>query len=250
MSDPVGLLPPNSTRQEVAVEQATARLGRIPVPVADLWRAETCPDHLLGWLAWGLSVDIWQAGWDEATKRAVVARSVALHRQKGTPLAVETALGTLGFHTDLEEWFETGAAPHTFRVTAYGNDVFSAGFQIDERLLEEITRLIETVKPARAHFTLRIGETFSNNLTAKAGLRQRAKHSATLSPKPRSHLTDTRLIARSGLRQRAYHRGVLNPMPTPLGVRASTTIKTGLRQWVAHRANLTVTPRNGANYAK
>jgi phage tail P2-like protein len=83
------LLPPNATPFERTIEAATWRLGdEGPNGIRALWNAETIPAQLLPWLAWALNVDAWDASWDEAKKRSVVATALALHRIDGTLAAV------------------------------------------------------------------------------------------------------------------------------------------------------------------
>lgn len=43
-----------------------------------------CPPELLPWLAWALSVDLWDEEWSVERKRRVIANSFHLHRLKGT----------------------------------------------------------------------------------------------------------------------------------------------------------------------
>lgn len=78
------LLPRNASPLERALSAATERLDQIPVPIDTLWNPERCPAHLLPWLAWALSVDIWNDAWSEAKKRYVCAQSFTLHKLKGT----------------------------------------------------------------------------------------------------------------------------------------------------------------------
>jgi hypothetical protein len=78
------LLPPNATRFEVALDRCEDGTLNIPVPLRDLWRPETCPAHLLPFLAWGLSVDLWEEDWPEGRKRRICAEALKLHRLKGT----------------------------------------------------------------------------------------------------------------------------------------------------------------------
>jgi len=78
------ILPPNATRFEIALDRTENRILAIPVPVEDLWRPETCPAHLLGYLAWALSVDLWEDDWSVARKRRMCADAIALHQLKGT----------------------------------------------------------------------------------------------------------------------------------------------------------------------
>lgn len=111
------LLPPNATAQERALEDATARIGEVSVPLRDLWNPQTCPVALLPWLAWALSVDEWESDWPEQIKRDVIAGSMEIHRHKGTPWAVEQAIILAGMpFARVEEWFEYAGTPGHFKV--------------------------------------------------------------------------------------------------------------------------------------
>lgn len=147
---PASLLPWNATPQERALEAATARVGAVPVPVRALWNPDTCPAAQLPWLAWALSVDVWDADWTDAQKRAAVRSSFAVHQRKGTVGAVLASLASLGWATDVVEWFEDApaAAPYTFRVEA---ELDARG--IAPGLYEEIERLALAAKNVRSHLT-------------------------------------------------------------------------------------------------
>jgi len=135
------LLPPNATDQETALEAAmAARIEAVPVPLGTLWNPRTCPEALLPWLAWALSVDHWDPTWSAGIKRDVIAESIRLHRHKGSPWAVERALVVTGApNATVEEWFEYGGDPGFFRVRIdiEGEDVSS---ELEARLLKTIER--------------------------------------------------------------------------------------------------------------
>ena len=80
----IPLLPPNATPFEVAVAQTYRRLSDVPTPIRLVWQPWQCPVDLLPWLAWTLSVDVWDDGWSEERKRHVIASAFELHRLKGT----------------------------------------------------------------------------------------------------------------------------------------------------------------------
>ena len=92
----MSILPPNSTSLERALEAALQAMCDLQVPVRDLWNPEICPATHLPWLAWALSVDVWDSGWPEAIKRAVIAASIDVHRRKGTVAAVRRAIAAAG----------------------------------------------------------------------------------------------------------------------------------------------------------
>lgn len=244
------ILPPNAAPAELALEQAVVTSGPDLSPVAQLMNPDTCPAHLLGWLAWAMSVDTWDAGWSEPVKRDVIRNSVSVHQLKGTRVAVMTALEALGFNIDLTEWWEEAAPAHTFRLDAYGEDVLEAGFQVDAKLLATVTRLIENVKPARSHFSLRIGESFRQEPTIRSGLRQQHRHSQGLIPQPRPHETASAPGLVSGLATTRRDRRSLSPKPRAQGLASQVATRTGLRTRLVHQAILTILPREGAAYAR
>lgn len=146
------LLPPNATAQERALDLATARIAAVPVPLRDLWDAESCPLDLLPWLAWALSVDTWNPDWPEFIKRAVVSAAVETARRKGTAKAVKDALSALGASTVLVEWWQKSptGTPHTFTVNIVAPDTST---EMQAAMHSEIRR----TKPLRSHYDIVFG---------------------------------------------------------------------------------------------
>lgn len=96
-----GLLPPNASRLERAVDAAIGRrFDGIEVPIKHLLNPATCPAPLLPWLAWSLhmtDLEGWTLADTEQKKRALLAAAVPLHRKKGTPQSILNALDRLGY---------------------------------------------------------------------------------------------------------------------------------------------------------
>lgn len=91
------MLPPGSSRVERVAEEVGA--ARYPLPadlVRDVWNPATCPAHLLGYLAWGLSVDLWDESWPEVKKREVCRKALWLHRIKTTPEGIRAHVAIAG----------------------------------------------------------------------------------------------------------------------------------------------------------
>ena len=79
------LLWPHRTKYETAISEAVADWWKIPVDVlATIWDPRTCPENVLPYIAWALSVDLWSDKWSISKKRSVVARAPALSRIRGT----------------------------------------------------------------------------------------------------------------------------------------------------------------------
>lgn len=201
------LLPPNSTPLERAIEAALARrVDVIPMPIRTLWNPDTCPAHLLGWLAWAQSVDVWDDDWSEALKREAIRAAFFVHRHKGTVGAVRRALAALNIGLEIAEWFDTGDAPGTFRIDAFADYIFAAGFGINPALYAMIAAHIVTIKPARAHYTLRVGETFRTRQPLRTGTRVKTVFSAEIDGDPRTFTEKNVLQIRHASRLRRMHR--------------------------------------------
>lgn len=90
-------LPPNATPVERSLaDLITGRDAALPTPVGATQDPDAIGAPLLPWLAWGLSVDVWDDEWTEEIKRAVTRGSVAHHRVKGTLGAMRAAARIAG----------------------------------------------------------------------------------------------------------------------------------------------------------
>lgn len=166
------LLPSNASELERALEQLSVdRLGDIAVPLRDIWSAEHCPEALLPWLAWAVSVDQWSSDWPLHIRRSRVAAAIAIQRIKGTAQSVTDVIASFGGDVIIREWFEQSppADPHTFDLTVtlggQSDDVPSAEF-IDA-VIAEVAR----TKPVRSHFEFTVGL----SIRAPIGLRAVAR---------------------------------------------------------------------------
>lgn len=170
MSLSQSLLPGQATSAERAVSEAVAaRLSAITTPLRELWDPETCRADLLPWLAWALSVDDWDPTWPEATRRAVVAESIEIHRRKGTPWAVKQSLVRLGFANveilegtnqrydgsisyDGTDTYGNAYGPYEFAVLLNAAEAVSGGTTgaLTPTLIAEINRRIDMAKNERS----------------------------------------------------------------------------------------------------
>jgi phage tail P2-like protein len=148
------LLPFNTSELEQTLEQVHAqRLNAIPLPTPTLWHPDTCPEPLLPWLAWALSVENWDREWDVEIKRVVIATSVATHRQKGTLASIRRVLDAIRVRFELEEWFEYDGEPYTFRLTASANEHWEQGLPAaDSEVFNRLRAVVDSVKPVRSHY--------------------------------------------------------------------------------------------------
>lgn len=105
----------------------------------------TCPEPLLPWLAWAMSVDVWDDSWDLATRRAVIAASPAVQRTKGTLFAVRTALTAVNVTSTVKEWWQYSPQKRhgTFDVTLW---VTAVGAPITVDLIKQVRQIVTRAK--------------------------------------------------------------------------------------------------------
>ncbi len=144
------ILPPNSSALERAIDGTQAvRIEGIEVPIRDLWNPDRCPEAVLPWLAWALSVDEWDPSWSVTQKRQVIKNSPIVHRHKGTRGALDVALKSLGFDVTVIEWWEKD--PEGTRGTFDLNILVPAGYAVNQDTYDEVERVARGAKNTRSH---------------------------------------------------------------------------------------------------
>lgn len=164
------LLPPSSTELERALEQLEAeRMASLPLPHRTLWSPDNCPEHLLPWLAWALSVDVWRDSWPEAVKREAIRNAPDLHRLKGTAGAVKRAVKALGADIAITEWWEMTpeGEPYTFEVAFTP----SATLPNDINFQQDVADSIDAAKNLRSDYDLIVNNPVAMPVASAATLR-------------------------------------------------------------------------------
>jgi phage tail P2-like protein len=109
------LLPYNATILEQCLSAVSDAIAKIPVPIEEIWRPYDCPEPLLPWLAWALSVDDWDNQWPESVRRQAIMDSIPHHKKKGTRIALDTAVAPYQSVFVFQEWWEYGGQAYHFR---------------------------------------------------------------------------------------------------------------------------------------
>lgn len=159
------LLPFNATQTERNLSLVIQRSSNLPVNINHLWDPFRCPENLLPWLAWSLSVDNWNSAWPTPVKRQQIANSIEIHRRKGTVSAVKKAMAVFGVQVELSEWFETKSIPHTFSVMAWAGENFRDDHEpvLTEAYYDALKRAIDYSKPVRSHYDFKVGVLFDGD---------------------------------------------------------------------------------------
>ncbi|WP_428243420.1 phage tail protein I [Gynuella sp.] len=188
------LMPPSATSLERNLAATSARLGQLPVNIHTLWNSSTCPDELLPWLGWAVSVDTWADNPDDPAeearrRRELISNSAFVHKHKGTRAAVQQALNSFtDANVTLTEWWQQSppGAPHTFQLDLLiNNNMLGLGSAAFNSKLREV---IDAVKPVRSHYNFTISTVQTSALQMAAATQavsyKRFSMSATLPSQP------------------------------------------------------------------
>lgn len=144
------ILPPNLRADEKvaaaakAIDDELQRVNADIEQVIHLARIDELPEAVVDLLAWQFHVDFYEpVEMDLATKRKLVKQSIAWHRIKGTPAAVEEVLSAAFADAVVKEWFEYGGEPYHFRIKA-------SGFNPDSKKVKDLIQALNTVKNVRS----------------------------------------------------------------------------------------------------
>ncbi|AZN35529.1 phage tail protein I [Iodobacter ciconiae] len=142
------LLPTGSSKLERALAESCQSGQELPILLAALWNADTCPAAVLPYLAWAFSVDLWDENWSEPVQREVIRQSFFVHQHKGTIGALKRIIEPLGYRLTITEWWEEKPiGPRgTFKL-----EVKTVGQGITEETQIELNYLINEAKPLSRH---------------------------------------------------------------------------------------------------
>lgn len=156
----VSLLPSTATDQERAIDLATGRISAVPVPIRELWNADTCPSDKLAWLAWAWGVDEWSDSWPDESKRTTIRDALEVQKRKGSVWSIRRVMANAGYgQVEIVEGLYAnlynGVASYNGFIT-HGDPTQWATYRIVlERPISnaqaaQVRRILETTAPARS----------------------------------------------------------------------------------------------------
>lgn len=102
-------------------------------------------DKILDALSEDLKIDWYNTACDTDTKRQIVKNAVKVHKYKGTPYAVKTAINSVWAGSTIEEWQEYGGKPYYFRL-----NLATSKNDITAESLKQVKREINCYKNVRS----------------------------------------------------------------------------------------------------
>lgn len=138
------LTDPQITSAAKALDAELQSVTRAVVETLHLPRLDVLPETVVDLLAWQWHVDYYEPiGMDLDTKRRLVRESIAWHRMKGTPAAIEAVASAAFDKTTVKEWYEYGGKPYYFKIVT--EDVTT-----DKDTLNRLRRAVDSVKNVRS----------------------------------------------------------------------------------------------------
>lgn len=108
-------------------------------------KIDVLPEEIVNLLAWQWHVDYYDNTLPLQNKRRLVKESIRVHKTKGTAWAVENVVKSALGDSRIEEWYEYGGEPYTFRII---NEVNTVGKSIS---MDKLVKCINSVKNVRSH---------------------------------------------------------------------------------------------------
>lgn len=114
----------NQTPIMLTLEQVMRMFEQLPIEdLNNFWNPLKCREDLLPYLASQLGVTNWDNTWGITQKRQVCLNAILVSKHKGTVGALKRALASLGFSTEVIEWFNNNGTPMTAEVILHETDV-------------------------------------------------------------------------------------------------------------------------------
>lgn len=107
---------------------------------------DSLSENWLDLLAYDLHVDWYDYDYPIETKRKLLKNSVRVHQKLGTKYAVQSVLQDVYRTAKVEEWFEYGGQPYTFKIKI---DIGNVG--LSESTDSEIVNKMQFYKNLRSH---------------------------------------------------------------------------------------------------
>ncbi len=135
--------------------------------------------QVLDELAWEFHADLYDINAPIEEKRAVLKKSVLIHKKQGTAYAVKEAITTAYNAAKVVEWWEKGFNPYTFKV--YVSCPQLKGIEDLEQVYKKIISIANKTKNTRSHLT---GITFftESKATVKVTTHTTIAHTIIISP--------------------------------------------------------------------
>lgn len=161
----IDLVPPsirNDPQVQAAAEAIDKELQAVTAAIPQtilIARIDELSEQVLDLLAWQFHVDFYEPiGFSIDKKRAMIKQSIAWHRHKGTPWAVEQIVNTAFAQSEVLEWFDYGGDPYHFKIKTI--DVLK-----NDEAYRGLVRAVDTVKNTRSrldgiqiHREINVGE--------------------------------------------------------------------------------------------
>lgn len=108
-----------------------------------IWdQVDNLDNDMLDELAWEMDIDWWDSTWDLESKRNTIKTAKQTQHTRGTRYAVQQLIDSAFGGGEIEEWFEYGGTPNTFKVTV--------GKSLDDEGIKDFLARLKKIKNVKS----------------------------------------------------------------------------------------------------
>jgi len=96
-------------------------------------------DDVLAQLAYDRHIEGYSHVLPRSVRESLVRKAIQLHRYKGTPAAMQSALDSLGYGMTIKEWFEYDGEPYHFKIELdlFGQEITEAEYALIDTFIRQ-----------------------------------------------------------------------------------------------------------------
>ena len=127
-----------------AIQKAMRRLLNYCQNTSVYSAIDTMPEQVLDLLAVELNTQYYDDSQSIDIKRNLIKNTLVWYMKTGTPAAVEEAVAAVFGNGELEEWFDYGGEPYSFKV-------HTSNINSTDEMIQQLTDIINTMRNVRSH---------------------------------------------------------------------------------------------------
>lgn len=113
-------------------------------------------DAVLDELGYEKHIEGYSAALSRSVRESLIHRAIQLHRYKGTPASMQSALDSLGYGMTIKEWFEYDGEPYHFKIELdlFGQEISDAEYALIDVFIEQYKNVRSKLDGITINFAL------------------------------------------------------------------------------------------------
>ncbi|MGE4268255.1 MAG: phage tail protein I [Deferribacterales bacterium] len=113
-------------------------------------------DAVLDELGYEKHIEGYSSTLSRAVRESLIHRAIQLHRYKGTPASMQSALDSLGYGITIAEWFDYDGEPYHFKIELdlYGQEISDAEYALIDTFIDQYKNVRSKLDGITVNFAL------------------------------------------------------------------------------------------------